>query len=52
MYGTELFERVTHGCRERRKIAIVAVMRHLLVVAWAMLRDERRYRPSVLARAA
>lgn len=48
----ELFERVTHGCRERRKIAIVAVMRHMLVVAWAMLRDERRYRPSLLARAA
>ncbi len=41
----EIFQRVSHGSRGRRKIAIVAVMRRLLVIAWAMLRDETRYRP-------
>ena len=33
------------GAKGRRKIAIVAVMHKLLVIAWAMLRDEQRYRP-------
>jgi transposase len=46
------FERVSHGSRGRRKIAIVAVMRQLLVIAWAMLRDRQPYRPAVVARAA
>jgi len=51
-YFRALFQRVTHGCKGRRKIAIVAVMRQLLVVAWAMLRDRPPYRPAMLARAA
>lgn len=50
-----LYERVSgNGARGRRKIAIVAVMHKLLVVAWAMLRDGQRYRaaPPPVARAA
>lgn len=34
-----IYERVKGGSAKRRKIAIVAVARRLLVVAWAMLRD-------------
>lgn len=39
-----LFQRLCRGSKKRRKIAIVAVMRRLLVTAWAMLRDGTRYR--------
>ena len=39
------FLRVGGGRKQRRKQAIVAVMRKLLVVAWAMLRDETTYHP-------
>lgn len=35
----ELFQRVRRGRKDRRKIAIVAVARHLAVYCWAMLRD-------------
>ena len=51
-YFRALFLRVSRGVKGRRKIAIVAVMRQLLVVAWAMLRDRQPYRPALLARAA
>lgn len=34
-----------HGARGKRKRAIVAVMHKLLVVAWALLRDERSWQP-------
>jgi transposase len=51
-YFRALFLRVSRGVKARRKIAIVAVMRQLLVVAWAMLRDHQPYRPAQLARAA
>lgn len=37
--------RLGGGQKKRRKQAIVAVMRKLLVIAWAMLRDGTRYRP-------
>ncbi len=40
-----VYLRISGGVRARRKLAIVAVMRKLLVTAWAMLRDERAYRP-------
>jgi len=36
----EVFDRVCRGSKARRKIAIVACARRLLVRAWAMLRDE------------
>jgi transposase len=34
-----------HGARGKRKRAIVAVMHKLLVVAWAVLRDQRPWEP-------
>jgi transposase len=40
-----VYLRISHGVAARRKLAIVAVMRKLLVTAWAMLRDARAYRP-------
>ncbi len=43
-----IFTRVCRGSKKRRKIAIVAVMRRLLIVAWAMLPDQTPYqRPAV-----
>jgi transposase len=41
----EVFLRISGGRPARRKLAIVAVMRKLLVTAWAMLRDGQVYRP-------
>jgi len=39
-----VYERIRGGSKTRRKIAIVAVARRLLVTAWAMLRDESSWR--------
>ncbi|MBI1348019.1 IS110 family transposase [bacterium] len=39
----ELFERVCRGSKARRKLAIVAVARHLLICCWAMLRDGKTW---------
>jgi transposase len=36
-----VYERVCRGVRTRKKIAIVAVARRLLIWCWAMLRDEK-----------
>lgn len=36
----EVYERVRRGSRTRKKIAIVAVARRLMIWCWAMLRDE------------
>ena len=35
----DLFERACRGMKHRRKVAIVAVARHLGCIAWAMMRD-------------
>ena len=51
-YFRELFLRASRGSRKRRKIAIVAVMRQLLIIAWALLRDRQPYRPAGLLQAA
>jgi transposase len=40
----EIYERVRRGSKARRKIAIVAVARRLLIRCWAMLRDGTRWR--------
>lgn len=45
----QVFERVCRGCPSRRKIAIVAVARRLLIWCWAMLRDDRDWCPKKLA---
>lgn len=47
-----MFQRLCRGSKKRRKIAIVAVMRRLLVTAWAMLRDGTRYRRAITQQAA
>lgn len=47
----QVFDRVCRGCPSRRKIAIVAVARRLLIWCWAMLRDDRDWNPKALAAA-
>lgn len=42
----EVYERVRRGSDARKKIAIVAVARRLLIRCWAMLRDGTRWRQS------
>lgn len=39
-----VYERICRGSRTRRKVAIVAVARKLLIWAWALLRDGSRWR--------
>lgn len=45
----QVFDRVCRGCPSRRKIAIVAVARRLLIWCWAMMRDDRDWSPKALA---
>jgi len=40
-WAREIYKRVCRGSAKRRKIAIVAVARHLLMRCWAMLRDNK-----------
>ena len=40
----KMYERVRRGSDQRKKIAIVAVARRLLIQCWAMLRDESPWR--------
>ena len=47
-----IYQRVRRGSPSRSKIAIVAVARRLAVLAWAMLRDQSRWRPPAAACAA
>jgi hypothetical protein len=46
------YRRVCRGSAGRRKIAVVAVARKLLVTAWAMLRDGRAWSSPPLTQAA
>jgi transposase len=41
----EVYERVCRGTKSRRKIAIIAVARRLLIRCWAMLRDGQPWSP-------
>jgi transposase len=47
-----VFTRVSRGSKKRRKVAVVAVARRLLVTCWAMLRDGRPWRGIDPAKAA
>jgi transposase len=47
----QVFDRVCRGCPSRRKIAIVAVARRLLIWCWAMMRDDKNWDPAALATA-
>lgn len=40
-----MFEQVCRGSKTRRKIAVVATARRLLIMCWAMLRDGTTWRP-------
>ncbi len=44
----QVFDRVCRGCPSRRKIAIVAVARRLLIWCWAMMRDDEDWNPRAL----
>jgi transposase len=44
-YLRAIYERVKRGSKTRRKIAIVAVARRLLIWCWAMLRDGTTWHP-------
>lgn len=43
-WARQIYKRVCRGSAKRRKIAIIAVARHLLMRCWAMLRDNRQWR--------
>lgn len=40
----EIFDRVCRGAKTRKKIAVVAVARRILICCWAMLRDQTDWR--------
>lgn len=44
-WARQTYERIRGGRADRKKIAITALSRRLLVIAWAMLRDGRRFSP-------
>jgi transposase len=46
-WARETYQRISGGKKSRKKIAIVAVGRKLLVRCWAMLRDQREWRGPV-----
>lgn len=48
-WARELYERISHGSKARRKTAIVAVARRLVIRCWAMLRDNRTWQPACSA---
>ncbi len=44
-----IFDQVCRGSKTRRKIAVVATARRLLIICWAMLRDKSTWNPRPLA---
>jgi transposase len=48
----ETFERICRGSRTRRKTAVVAVARRLVIRCWAMMRDHTGWSPPATAQAA
>ena len=51
-YLAEMYKRIRGGSKSRSKVAIVAVARHLLVMAWAMLRKNQPWRAPKVSTAA
>lgn len=47
-WAREIYDRVCRGRTKRRKIAIVAVARHILMRCWAMLRDNKPWQCSTV----
>jgi transposase len=46
-WARQIYQRVSRGSVKRRKIAIIAVARHLLMRCWAMLRDHEPWQYKV-----
>ena len=44
-WARETYDRINRGTQARRKKAAIALARKILIVAWAMLRDESDYDP-------
>jgi len=42
-----IFDQVCRGSKTRRKIAVVATARRLLIICWAMLRDGTNWQPPI-----
>ena len=42
-----IYDRIHKGMKNRKKIAIVAVARHLIGWCWAMMRDEENWNPKL-----
>jgi transposase len=51
-WAREIYQRVCRGSSKRRKTAIIAVARHLLMRCWAMLRDHKPWQYKVQKAAA
>jgi len=51
-WARQIYERVKRGSQKRKKIAIIAVARHMLVRCWAMLRDEKVWQYSQVTQVA
>jgi len=51
-WARQVYERTRAGKKERKKIAVVAVGRRLLIRSWAMLRDEQPWRVAAQANSA
>lgn len=47
-WARDIYQRVSRGSVKRRKIAIIAVARHMLMRCWAMLRDNQPWRYKVV----
>ena len=47
-WARAVYQRLTHGGKTRKKQAIVALARKLLVRCWAMLRDGTRWRADIV----
>ena len=48
-WARETYQRISGGKKSRKKIAVVAVARKLLVRCWAMLRKQTEWRPELSA---
>ena len=48
-WAREIYERVRRGSKKRKKTAIIAVARHLLMRCWAMLRDNKSWQYKIAA---
>ena len=47
-----VYQRVQRGSPSRKKIAIVAVARQLLIRCWILMKNEQRWRPPAILRVA